>query len=68
VNRCVSCRFFWPATNRDDDTGVCRRYPPVPLSATNDEDVVIAWPIVAADDFCGEQRNLAFPRTVPSDD
>jgi hypothetical protein len=47
---------------------VCRRYPPVPLSATNDEDVVIAWPIVAADDFCGEQRNLAFPRTVPSDD
>ncbi len=56
MNRCRTCKFF-EKHKTDDETGDCRRYPPTPLPVDDHE-----WAVVSVEDWCGEHRQLAFPR------
>ena len=60
MNRCRTCKFFESHKTHDEipETGDCRRYPPTPLPATDWHE----WAVVAVEDWCGEHRQLAFPR------
>lgn len=50
---CWRCRFFeYVPDSDDDDSGVCRRYPPTPL--VDDEGGFAALPFVEYTDWCGE--------------
>lgn len=49
---CSSCRFAKVAVGEDDAPRLdCRRFPPAVI--TTDE-VLVAWPQVSDDDWCGE--------------
>ena len=54
AERCENCRFF----NQEEEgnaLGECRRRSPYLLSVEEDENSPIgAWPIVAAEEWCGE--------------
>ena len=71
--RCDECRFYVPhalkeRAHKDDQTGSCRRYPPVRdmdwSAVIDDEDYGIEgagcdwraweWPVVEAHQWCGE--------------
>jgi hypothetical protein len=62
MNRCRTCQFF--EINKDSDPddiprGYCHLRPPPMLP--QDGIPYPAWPEVSVDDWCGEQRQLAFP-------
>jgi hypothetical protein len=52
--------------------GECRRYPPVPSTIDEDEDVTPYfavshdWPVTSKDDYCGEFMSRALPPVYPS--
>lgn len=53
--RCGRCRH-WHATH--DDQGECRRYPPAQLS-DGEDGTINAWPLMLADEGCGEFQPAA---------
>jgi len=67
LDNCEGCKFWSDAGN---DTGECRRYPPMILQPTSLEILSITtpdvvdeqierlsrWPIVDASDWCGEWK------------
>ena len=63
MNRCITCQFY--------DLGKCRRSPPAtrifPDFEVFDHRVVSCWPEVTEEDWCGEHRQLAFPRNPDPD-
>jgi len=77
MNRCRTCTFYEleaPAEGNAPEIGRCHRNPPVmlaellALNATRDgyraaEYWFADWPQVTSEGWCGEHRQLAFPRT-----
>lgn len=51
---CESC-LWWSLEDADQDVGICRRFPP----AFNPEAKMHRFPVVVADDWCGEWRQMA---------
>jgi hypothetical protein len=74
MNRCRTCKFFMPDAEADH-VGDCHRYPPtwqpVPMWIAPPDHIGFqhieveqqtAYPAVDAEGWCGEHRQLAFPR------
>ena len=49
--RCDLCSF-WVGSSQGK--GSCRRHPPRPTGATGQNDLATNWPLVFANDWCGE--------------
>lgn len=54
--RCDECRFY-ALPDMDGARGTCHRYAPQANG--------VAWPYVAADDWCGEYKSAEPPDYVP---
>ena len=52
MNKCRTCQFY--IAEDAEDYGHCHRFPPPPDWGS--------FPKVVEEDWCGEQRQLAFPR------
>ena len=68
VARCDRCIYFHAKkAGRDDDwddSGKCRRRPPVALTLDGYDDIVTAWPEVSPFRWCGEWDSGKFPLEV----
>lgn len=57
---CSTCRFFYGIVDR---RGACRRSAPVPQPRGPElekrEETIAVWPLVFADDWCGEHETPA---------
>lgn len=53
---CKDCRYFFPVTV-PQNTGVCKRKPPVPVHCTIKEQIDTVWPLLAEGDWCGEFKS-----------
>lgn len=51
--RCDRCRFWDRLEDDEDDTGLCRRYPP---GIAGERGRNAEWPETLGDDFCGEYQ------------
>lgn len=57
--RCAGCRFWvlWDSNAKRAGTGECRRRAPLPVtSLASSQDAIADWPLVYADDWCGEHE------------
>jgi hypothetical protein len=68
VSECATCRYAIKRTDRHTAPSTffeCRRFPPVPpadRSFDNFDVPFAAWPLVSADDWCGEwEQELPAP-------
>ena len=58
MGKCQTCHYWTHvltfAQPSPDDTGRCRRYPPVPYPDPEDNRIVVVWPETPGWDGCGE--------------
>lgn len=53
--KCINCKFF-EQVDRDEDPGLCHRYPPRPISTNGDTNFlsVATLPVIEPTQWCGE--------------
>lgn len=61
---CWNCRSFnYPGQG---DSGECRRNSPRVKFSRRDDEIGSVWPVVAAEDWCGEFRPTRARETAPA--
>lgn len=59
--RCKTCAYWSPQVQ--SVYGQCRRFPPTPYRTTEEGELIQqdAWPLLTANEWCGEWRGKAKP-------